>query len=552
MKYKSDGRFKKRVCDPLWSGMEEKIPVHDIIVRESDLSPTGVTCVANVKYPAIMSNFVALSGLQDIGQDEVLQVNKQRLAKVTGSEGKVYKGLLTGPLLIPDFQIFRMDDDGNPYFIRFSAETIEKIRDKFAKGGWHRNTNDEHAVPLGGNTIVEMWIVEDPEKDKSAALGLTVTKGTLMATMKVEDHEYFQKEILSGNRRGFSIEGWFEYSPAELSEVKQKPKLNMSTKPKDKERQGIFAAFFKALGNVLTLGGSGQKLATYQLEDGTNILVVDETQQVWYLTDDNLQGDAVPDGEHLLADGQTMVVTDGKLTELKPAEEEEETEAAADDAATVDATTETLAKAVGVEAPKLKAALSTAKIGLRDTTKPAKLAIKMQLSAEEKLSILVDTDSKAIYVNPSDGSAWEIGDDLWIQTPLAPGEYTMQDSTKLVVFERTEEYEGWDGETVTVTRSFVNFPESTTAVETLIPWLKETMSAITEATTKVTENLAAITKERDTLKAENAKLKKEPAAVTAAVVPPSTDPKPQPQNKRIAMRDQRVAKVLAAVEKMGA
>jgi hypothetical protein len=202
--------------------MAEKnsIPVYKIRIDDSDMSATGVHCVSNVLYPAIESNFVALSKeLPKLDAEEILSVNKQRLAKLSLGESKPMKGLMTGPLLIPDFQIFRMDADGKPYFIEFTAEVIEQIRDKYSAASVYiATTNDDHYQPLGATTIVELWIVEDPEKDKAAALGLTVPKGTLMATMKVEDHEYFEREILSGNRRGFSIEGWFEYDgPVEMS-----------------------------------------------------------------------------------------------------------------------------------------------------------------------------------------------------------------------------------------------------------------------------------------------------------------------------------------------
>jgi hypothetical protein len=541
--------------------MAEKnsIPVYKIRIDDSDMSATGVHCVSNVLYPAIESNFVALSKeLPKLDAEEILSVNKQRLAKLSLGESKPMKGLMTGPLLIPDFQIFRMDADGKPYFIEFSSEVIEQIRDKYSRQGWHRNNNDDHYQPLGATTIVELWIVEDPEKDKAAALGLTVPKGTLMATMKVEDHEYFEREILSGNRRGFSIEGWFEYDgPVEMSaqvQAKAEPqkrksqKLNM--KP-SKKKGGIMSALASLFG-ALTATGS-ESLATHVMEDGTNLIVVDETQQAFYLTDENKLGDALPDGEYLLADGNTLVILEGMVVEIREGEVEDVTEeevvVAADDPATETVTAEvaTLATGLGIDPAKLLAAVKKANLSIVDFSKFT-LSAKHQLSAEEKLSVMVDANGLVLYVDQTDGSIWKVGEDLWYEGPAAVGEYALADGTTLTVFERTESYEGWDGTTISVTKSYVNYPASTVAVETLVPWLKETMSAVQKATEQLTAQKAEIV----ALKAKNAKLATEPAAA-APVKAPATPQAPVNAGalSKKEIREQRAARAVESLHAAG-
>ena len=57
-------------------------------------------------------------------------------------------------------------------------------------------------------TIVESWIVEDPQKDKTALYGMDVPKGTWMVSMKVDDKEIYNK-AKEGTIKGFSIEGFF-------------------------------------------------------------------------------------------------------------------------------------------------------------------------------------------------------------------------------------------------------------------------------------------------------------------------------------------------------
>lgn len=177
------------------------IPVFSIVLNDDDR--TGVSLVSFVESPAIQSNFVALS-------EQGLQV---KLA----TDGM--KQVLTGPVLIPDRNIVRLDEKGEPYYITFSAATIESIANKFfKKGKGLHKTNAEHEIALDGNYVVESWIITDPEKDKSAALGLSgLPVGTWMLSYKVEDAGYWKDEILTGKRKGFSLEGMFDYQPVTLA-----------------------------------------------------------------------------------------------------------------------------------------------------------------------------------------------------------------------------------------------------------------------------------------------------------------------------------------------
>jgi hypothetical protein len=57
-------------------------------------------------------------------------------------------------------------------------------------------------------TIVESWIIEDAEMDKSKLYGFDLPKGTWMIAMKVDNEETWAK-VKSGELKGFSIEGYF-------------------------------------------------------------------------------------------------------------------------------------------------------------------------------------------------------------------------------------------------------------------------------------------------------------------------------------------------------
>jgi hypothetical protein len=57
-------------------------------------------------------------------------------------------------------------------------------------------------------SVVESWIIEDVEKDKSKLYGFDLPKGTWMISMKVNNDDVWQK-VKAGEVKGFSIEGHF-------------------------------------------------------------------------------------------------------------------------------------------------------------------------------------------------------------------------------------------------------------------------------------------------------------------------------------------------------
>ena len=80
---------------------------------------------------------------------------------------------------------------------------------KFLEENKQHNTDINHDDKISNeNTLLESWIVNDPEMDKSATLGFNVPKGTWMVSYKINNKETWQK-IKNGELNGFSITGNF-------------------------------------------------------------------------------------------------------------------------------------------------------------------------------------------------------------------------------------------------------------------------------------------------------------------------------------------------------
>lgn len=161
--------------------------VYELVIK--DESKDGVFAVSLVEKPAIEENFIALS--KDV--IELKAVDEKRI--------------VLGAALIPNKRIFRKQQD-KEFEIYFSEETVKRASELVFMRGQHQNATEQHQVKVDGMTIVESWIIEDAEMDKSKLYGFELPKGTWMIAMKVDNEETWAK-VKAGELKGFSIEGYF-------------------------------------------------------------------------------------------------------------------------------------------------------------------------------------------------------------------------------------------------------------------------------------------------------------------------------------------------------
>lgn len=152
----------------------------------------GIDAISIVEHPAIEEDFITMSKQQKV---EFKEVSKE-------------KRILMGAAMIPDKPIYRVDGD-EEYYVFFTKETIRRASELYLMNGKQNNATLEHEVKLEGLSLVESWIIEDSEKDKSRAYGLNHPVGTWMVSMKVNNDDIWENYVREGIVKGFSIEGWF-------------------------------------------------------------------------------------------------------------------------------------------------------------------------------------------------------------------------------------------------------------------------------------------------------------------------------------------------------
>lgn len=164
----------------------------ELIIDEND-EYSGIDAISLVEYPAIEENWIALNENKREYKFKALDEDKK---------------ILIGALLVPNKMIYRKDGD-EEYYIHFTKETVKKASELYLMNGNANNATYEHIKEVEGVSLVESWIVEDKEKDKSALYELNLPVGTWVGAVKVNNEKLWEMAKVEGSIRGFSIEGYF-------------------------------------------------------------------------------------------------------------------------------------------------------------------------------------------------------------------------------------------------------------------------------------------------------------------------------------------------------
>ncbi len=123
--------------------------------------------------------------------------------------------IISGPLMLADQLIYRNNDQFGEHYVKFSADTIKAIAIKWSKRGNMAKVNlmhDSNKV-VDGVTMFESFIV-DKKRGIMPMVGFEdVADGSWFGSFYVENPKVWDK-IKSGELKGFSVEGMFDYESA--------------------------------------------------------------------------------------------------------------------------------------------------------------------------------------------------------------------------------------------------------------------------------------------------------------------------------------------------
>ena len=286
------------------------IPVYDAQILDED---SGMLKISLVDDPAVMSNFQAFDAQKKLLMYEVADEEKR---------------LVRGVIMRADFPIFRRDKEMGEYYIIYKADTIRQMAEKYLVENRQNNINLMHEADsdVDGVQMVQFFI-KDSAAGVSPANFDEIADGSLFGEFHVTNDEVWD-QIKNGTYKGFSLEGVFDLMPEQ-----DKDEVQEIVDSLDGKFKRIFKHNSKSK-NMSKLSRLKAALAKALAEFGT--ITTDKGILAWDGDDDLKAGDSVyvedaegnrtpaEDGDYKTEDNKTIVVVDGKVSEIKDPEAEVE------------------------------------------------------------------------------------------------------------------------------------------------------------------------------------------------------------------------------------
>lgn len=172
-------------------------------VTIDDNEKLGLTCISLVNRPAVQTDFVKFEDQQQ----DTIKLSDQ------------YEHKLFGCALRSNFPILRYDKLNQPYYIVFSAETIEKMVERYSEKSLINNVSLQHNGTLIKGAVMTQSFIKNPSKGINPVDFEHIEDGSWFVEMKITDDKLWNQIINSKNLNGFSIEAAVEYELKEqLSE----------------------------------------------------------------------------------------------------------------------------------------------------------------------------------------------------------------------------------------------------------------------------------------------------------------------------------------------
>lgn len=287
------------------------IPVYDALITDEE---TGMMKISLVDDPAVMSDFQAFDNIR-----------KMQMYSVTDDE----KRLVRGVVMRADFPIYRRDERLGEYYIIYKPETIRAMAEKYLAESRQNDVNVMHSTDVDGVQMVQ-WFIKG---DGVSVDGFDdIADGSLFAEFHILNDEVWEA-VKSGEYKGFSLEGFFDLAPE-----RDKQTVEEIVDDLDGQFSSMFKSLFKR--NMSKINRFKAALAKLLAVFGN--VTTDKGVLAWDGDEDLKEGDAVfiedqegnrtdaPDGDYITPDNKTIVVVDGKVSEIRDPEAEVAPEEAPD------------------------------------------------------------------------------------------------------------------------------------------------------------------------------------------------------------------------------
>lgn len=175
-----------------------KIPIYDAFLTDNE-EFEGISCISIVDFPAMEKEMLVFE-------------RKQPLMTFSVQDEMQHK--ITSVVIRCNYPIYRIDEQGCEYYIRFGKEVIEQLAEKYSKDGLLNKVSVQHnGELLEGITMTEFFI-KNTEKGINPVGFEDIEDYSLFCTFKVNNDDVWNR-IMEGEFGGLSMEVLLDVKPTE-------------------------------------------------------------------------------------------------------------------------------------------------------------------------------------------------------------------------------------------------------------------------------------------------------------------------------------------------
>lgn len=175
-----------------------KIPIYDAYLNEDEISE-GMSCISIVDCPAM--------------EKEMMVFEKQKKPIMFSIQDEL-QHKITSVVIRCNYPIYRVDEFGKEYYIRFNREVIDQLAEKYSKDGLLNRVSVQHNGELLSDIIMIEMYIKNTEKGINPVGFEDIEDFSLFATFKINNEDVWNR-IVNGEFGGLSMEVMLDVKPTD-------------------------------------------------------------------------------------------------------------------------------------------------------------------------------------------------------------------------------------------------------------------------------------------------------------------------------------------------
>ena len=174
-----------------------KIPIFDAFLKDEDLD--GISCISIVDEPAM--------------EKEMMVFEKQKKPIMFSVQDEL-QHKITSVVIRCNYPIYRIDEFGKEYYIRFGREVIDQLAEKYSKDGLLNRVSVQHNGELLSDIVMTEMYIKNTEKGINPVGFEDIEDYSLFATFKINNEDVWNR-IVQGEFGGLSMEVKLDVIPTD-------------------------------------------------------------------------------------------------------------------------------------------------------------------------------------------------------------------------------------------------------------------------------------------------------------------------------------------------